>query len=685
MFLLIAIPAAAAEPFRDPDLPLEQRVQDLISRLTLEEKANLLNHRGPEVARFHILSDNWNQCLHGLRWNGGPTTLFPIPTGMASTWDPELVQRVADATSDEARAIYNAWHDDPQFAGERAGLIYRSPVINILRNPYWGRNGEAWSEDPFLCGRMAVAFVHGLQGNDPRYLKLAATVKHFCVNNVEKDRKRLSATVSERMLHDYWLPHWEEAVREGGACSVMASYNQINGVHNVYNEPLLTGILKKDWGFSGFVVSDLGGVYDKEMVIKAVNAGCDFSDKHFMDFLPAAVREGSVSEARLNEALARVLRIRFRLGEFDPAERVPWRRIPMSVVCSSEHHALSLQASRESLVLLKNDRLLPLDPARVRKIAVIGPMAETVYQGDSNYIGAPNRKTIGIVAGLREQLPGAEVLFANGGYVSKPTPDEGIQLQKAVDAATSADAAVVCVGTDGAIEHEGHDRQTLALPGNQEALVEAVIHANPRTVVVLVNAGPLTVPWIKAHAPAILCAWWSGEAQGQAVAEALLGKINPAGRLPYTVYASEAQVPPQDEYDISKGFTYMYVKGESLFPFGYGLSYTTFEYSDLKVSGTPLTVNVSVKNTGSRPGDEVVQLYLKPPQSDEPRPRRMLRGFRRVKLAPGETQVVNFTAPDEKLAFWNVDKHAFATARGEWRDEIGASSEDIRLQAGFTR
>ena len=235
--------------YRDYTRPVEVRVADLITRLTLEEKAALLDHKGPEVERFHIQSDQWNQCLHGVSWDGGPTTLFPIPTGLAATWNPELVHRVAAAISDEARAIYNAGLDDPDFKGARKGLFYRSPVINILRNPYWGRCAEAWTEDPFLCGRMAVAFVQGLQGDDPHYLKLAATLKHFAVNNVEKGRTGLSARVSERMLHEYWLPHFRDAVVEGKARSVMASYNQINGTHNVYNHALLTDILKTEWGF----------------------------------------------------------------------------------------------------------------------------------------------------------------------------------------------------------------------------------------------------------------------------------------------------------------------------------------------------------------------------------------------------------------------------------------------------
>ena len=378
-FVSIALPGTAAAEtkslYKNPEAPLDHRVQDLISRLTLEEKATLLDHAGPEVKRFHILSDNWNQCLHGVRWSGGPTTLFTIPTGMAATWNPPLVHQVADATADEARAIYNAWHDDPAFKGNRNGLIYRSPVINILRNPYWGRESEAWSEDPYLCGRMGVSFAQGLQGDDPHYLKLASTVKHFAVNSVETGRQNLSASVSERMLNEYWLPHFRDAIREGRARSIMASYNQINGVHNVYNHELLTDILKKDWDFDGFVVSDLGGVHDKEMVVKSVNAGCDFSDKEFMKFIPDAVRSGQISEVRLDEALARVLRVRFQLGEFDPPDRVPWSKIPMSVVDSQSHRDLSAEVSRESIVLLKNT--IPPIPSRPRLKLQKTPMSRS--------------------------------------------------------------------------------------------------------------------------------------------------------------------------------------------------------------------------------------------------------------------------------------------------------------------
>jgi beta-glucosidase len=707
----VTAPIAAEHPlYLNPDAPLDDRVHDLISRLSLEEKGILLNHRGPTIARLDIRSDNWNQCLHGVSWDGGATTLFPIPTGMAASWDPQLVYEVADATSDEARAIYNDWHTNPNFKGTQKGLIYRSPVINILRNPYWGRDGEAWSEDPMLCGRMAVAFVQGLQGNDPHYLKLAATLKHFAVNNVEADRQKLSAVVSERMLHEYWLPHFKEAVEEGHAQSLMASYNAINGRPNNINHWLLTEVLKGDWHHEGFVVSDLGGVHSmmvgheqgrmgpEEAVSKSLLAGCDFSDKEFQDNIPGAVKDGLLPEARLNDAVFRVLKVRFRLGEFDPADRNPYRKIPMSVLNSPEHQALSLRASRESIVLLKNqDNLLPLDRAKLKKIAIVGPLAEQFVAGDPSYIGSFKRDVVTIAAGLKDRAPNIEFTIATGAQVAPPRRarnapapkpfDAEAELQKAVDAAKASDAAIICVGTNMQIESEGHDRTSLGLPGNQEQLVEQVYAANPKSIVVLVNAGPLTVPWIKQHIPAIVAAWHSGQEQGHAVADVLFGDYNPAGRLPYTVYASESQIPPQSEYDISKGFTYMYVKGEPLFAFGEGLSYTSFKYSNLKLSDSSIkpdgtvTASVDIQNTGTREGDEVVQLYTHAKQSSVVTPQKALRAFKRVTLKPGEAQTVTLTFPANKLAYWDEAKHGFVVEPGEYEVMVGTSSTDLLIKS----
>ena len=421
--LLLAHAARAAEPaapFLDPRQAVEQRVADLIGRLTLEQKAALLNHRGPTVTieGHPIRSDQWNQCLNGVQWDR-PTTLFPICLAMAATWDPEFLQHeIARVISDEARAIYNRWRMDPDAPGQHKGLIYRDPVINIGRNPYWGRNHEAFGEDPHLTGRMGVAYVKGIQGDHPRYLKLAATLKHYAVNNVETDRMKLDARVSGRMLHEYWLPHFREAVIEGGACSLMASYNAINGTPNNINHWLLTELLKHDWQHPGFVVSDLGGVRTMveghergemgyvDAVAKSLMAGCDFSDREFEEHIPQALREGKLSRERLDDALRRVLLVRFRLGEFDPFDSVPYSRIPPEVIRSAPHRAVAREAARRSIVLLQNrDRFLPLDPQSIRRLAVIGPLADRVVL--NNYNGR-HGDTVTVVEGLRELL-GEEV------------------------------------------------------------------------------------------------------------------------------------------------------------------------------------------------------------------------------------------------------------------------------------
>ncbi|HEY9534014.1 MAG TPA: glycoside hydrolase family 3 C-terminal domain-containing protein [Mucilaginibacter sp.] len=691
--------------YLDYTKPVEARVKDLISRMTLEEKAEYLNHGGPDIPRFGIKSDKWNQSLHGVVWTR-PTTMFPVSIAMAATWDPKLVYSETSAISDEARAIYNGWHNDPDFKGEKKGLIYRSPVINISRNPYWGRINECFGEDPYLDGRIGVAHVKGLQGNDPHYLKLVSTLKHYAVNNVETDRTKRSATVSERMLHEFWLPHFKDCIIEGGAQSVMASYNAINGIPNNINHMMLTDILKDKWGFKGFVVSDLGGVntmvngHEKgqmsyeEAVAKSINAGCDFSDKEFMQYIPVAVNKGLLSMAKLNESLSRVMRDRFLLGEFDPQDKVPYSKIPMSIIGSPEHIALSLKAAQESMVLLTNkNHILPLDKNKIKTIAVIGPHANMFTAG--GYSGKPI-DAVTPMQGIKNRMaPGTEIIYAAGAQITPPRRknappfDKAAELQKAVDAAKKADVAIVYVGTTLNVEAEDRDRTSLGLPGNQEELVKAVLAANPRTIVVLMNAGPLTIPYIKENAPAILEAWWAGEQGGNAIADALFGNINPGGKMPLTVYASEAQVPSQDEYDVTKGFTYMYINGAPLFPFGYGLSYTTFVYSNLKLSAKQIkttgdiTVSVNVKNTGKMTGDEVVQLYIHDVKPSLKRPIKELRGFERITLAPGQTKTVKMSIPNSRLAFYDEKIHDFRVEAEPIDVMVGSSSEDIRLKSQF--
>lgn len=690
--------------YLNPQQPVEKRVRDLISRLTVEEKAVLLNHKAPDLVRLNILSDKWNQCLHGVWWNR-PTTMFPISTAMGATWDPKLINVMADVISDEARAIYNGWHNDPNFQGEKKGLIYRSPVVNVSRNPYWGRINEIYSEDPYLTGRMGVAFVKGLQGNDPKYLKLVSTLKHYAVNNVEMSRQKLSATVSERMLFEYWLPHFRDCIVEGQAQSVMASYNAINGVPNNINKYLLTDILKNQWGFQGFVVSDLGGVKSmvegheagkmtyEDAVAKSLIAGCDFSDAEFTQYIPKAVQMGILPMERLDDAVYRVMRDRFRLGEFDPADMVPYSKIPMSEICSPEHRKLALLIAQKSIVLLKNkNNFLPLDPKKIKTIAVIGPHANFFTAGGYSGIAA---NPVTPLQGIKNRAAsGTEVLYTAGGEIpgrrASTVPFNKVEeLQKAVEMAKKADVVILYVGTTLSTEAEGRDRTTLALPGNQQELVEAVMAANPKTIVVEMNAGPLAIPWIKENVPAIVEAWWAGEEGGNAIADVLFGNVNPGGKMPLTVYASDAQVPSQDEYDVTKGFTYMYINGAPLFAFGHGLSYTQFKYSNMKISSKNIkvdgkvTVSVNVKNIGSREGDEVVQLYVHDVICSVKRPTKELRGFERINLKAGENKTVTITVPGDKLSFYDEKTHQFIVEPGAFEIMVGSSSDDIRLQDKF--
>jgi beta-glucosidase len=419
-----------------------------------------------------------------------------------------------------------------------------------------------------------------------------------------------------------------------------------------------------------------------------------------MKFIPAAVRQGLLPEDRLNDALRRVLRDRIRLGEFDPPALVPYSRIAPSVMCSPEHRALALETAREAMVLLKNqDHFLPLDKTKLKRIAVIGPHAAMFTPGA--YSGQADRP-VNPLQGLKNRAgPGVEILYDKGCGIAprsnkrsdgatstqEAASEESAMIKAAAETARQAEAAIVFAGTTEAIETEGRDRASLALPGRQEELIEAVEAANPKTVVVLLNAGPLTIPWAKEHVPAILEAWWNGVEGGDAIADVIFGDYNPAGRLPLTVYASESQVPPQDEYDITKGFTYMYIQGQPLFAFGHGLSYTEFTYGKLELSDQRITAQgqvtaaIDITNSGQREGDEVVQLYVHEVEPCVKRPAEELRGFQRIHLMAGETRKVTFAVRGEKLAFYDESIHAFRVNPGPFQILVGAASDDIRSKA----
>ena len=693
-------PAAAQnEPFRDPKRPIEDRITDLIGRLTLEEKAQQLNHLNNGIPRLNIpMWGGWNQTLHGV-WSKQPTTLFPAPIGMGATWDPDLVHTVADAMSDEARALYNAHAQGPR---SQHGLVFRSPVINISRDPRWGRIQEVFSEDPYLTGRMGVAYVRGLQGDDIAHLKVAATVKHFAINNVETGRQHLSAQVDERNLFEYWLAHWRTVFTEAHPQSVMSSYNAINGTPNAVNHYLLTDILRGKWGFDGFVTDDLGAValltgsrpnnpepgqrFSEDPVYAtamAIKAGNDSDDTEFETNIPLAVKRGLLTQSDVDQALRRVLRVGFRLGAFDPPELSPYSKLTMSVVRSPEHLNLSSQVAAESITLLSNrQQFLPLKREGIHSVAVIGPAGGDDYE-TGNYYGTPARKT-SVTTGVKELLGSdAKVTYEKGAGFFDPPDAEAVA--RAVALARSSDAVVLCLGTNLRVEAEGRDRRNLDLPGAQEQLLEAVYAANPKTVLVLMSAGPIAATWAQDHLPAIIDAWYPGEAGGTAIARALFGLDNPGGHLPYTVYESLDGVPPQNEYDVSKGYTYMYFKGVPLWAFGHGLSYTQFTYSDLKI--TPATgpsgeaqVTFDLKNSGDRAGSDVAQLYTHQQKSTEPQPIKSLRAFKRITLEPGATQHVEFRVPLKQLAYYDVSKHDFTVEPGSFDILVGSSSDDIRLR-----
>jgi beta-glucosidase len=668
---------ASRPAYLDPSKPTDQRVADLISRMTLEEKAQQLNHLNTGIPRLHVSAwGGWNQTLHGV-WSKQPTTLFPAAIAMGATWDPSLVHTITGAMSDEARALYNIGADGPR---SKHGLVFRSPVINVSRDPRWGRIQEVFSEDPFLTGRMGVAYVKGLQGDDPHYLEVAATVKHFAVNNVEANRQRLSASVDERNLMEYWLPHWKDA---------------INGAPDAINKYLLTDILRGQWGFDGFVTDDLGGVNllvtahhitedPVEATARAIQAGCDSDDAQYETNIPLAVKSGRLPIADVDRALSRVLRVGFRLGAFDPPEMNPYSKITASVIRSPEHLQMSLQTALESMTLLTNrNNFLPLNKQDVKSIAVIGPAGEDAYE-TGNYYGKPARK-VSPLQGLKDLLgPGVRVAYEQGvGFVEAADP---AAIARAAELARKSDVAVLFLGTNLKVEAEGHDRRDLNLPGAQEQLLEAVYAANPKTVLVLMNAGPLAVTWANDHLPAILDAWYPGESGGTAIASTLFGENNPGGHLPYTVYASLDGIPPQNEYDVSKGFTYMYFKGTPLYAFGHGLSYTQFKYSDMKLSQSrtnaagKVEVSFYLKNTGVRAGSEVAQLYVHQVKSNVVQPIKSLRGFERVTLEPGETKHISIELPASRLSYYDVGSKRFVVAPGMFDVMIGSSSDDIRLR-----
>jgi beta-glucosidase len=664
-------------PYLDPSLPFDRRARDLVSRMTVEEKVSQMVHPAAAIARLGVPEYNWwNECLHGVG-RAGLATVFPQAIGLAASWDVGLMSRVAAAISDEARAKHHEFVRHG-VRGIYTGLTFWSPNINLFRDPRWGRGHETYGEDPYLTARLGVAFVKGLQGDDPKYLKLVATPKHYAVHSgPEPARHTFDARVGRRVLYDTYLPAFEACVVEGKAASVMGAYNRVNGEACCASKTLLQQILRDQWGFDGYVVSDCGAINDifmwhravetaPEAAALAVRNGCELNCGDTYHYLLGAVEKGLIAEAELDVAVERLFTARMRLGMFDPDEMVPYAQLPYDIVDSPRHRRLALEAARKSLVLLKNEgNLLPLSK-NLGTIAVIGPYATDCQSLRGNYSGTPGEE-VTLLEGIKRKVGrSTRVLYAPGTDITG-TVTEGVE--EAATICRGADVAVVVLGSSPWMEgEEGSicgllgegDRRTLDLPGKQEWLLQHVHAAGIPVVLVLVNGSALSITWADQNVPAILESWYPGQAGGTAVADALFGDTNPGGRLPVTFYRSLEDLPPFDDYSMT-GHTYRYFRGEPLYPFGYGLSYTRFAYTDLKLSrvrvkaGQPLRVSVTVTNTGDRAGDEVVQLYLRDVETSLPAPIRSLRGFQRVHLAPGRRKTVRFTLTSRDLATVNED------------------------------
>jgi beta-glucosidase len=704
---------SGAPPYKNPKLSVEQRVEDLLARMTIEEKVDMLSGTGfeskpnarlgipaikmadgPQGVRINVPRPRGTNAPPGgagassggsLSWLSGmirspsvPTTAFPSGVALAATWNPDLMQQIGRVVGEEARTL----NKDMMLA----------PCVNIQRTPFGGRNFESYSEDPYLASRMAVAYIKGVQNQG-----VIATVKHFAANNQEYERDSINVKIDERVLHEIYFPAFRAAVQEAGVWSVMSAYNKLNGAWCSENPHLLTDILKNQWGFKGFVVSDWGAVHT---TIETANAGLDIEMPRgkFLteELLLPAVSSGQVKQAVIDDKVRRMLRAMFSIGLFDRLES------DGGPVDTPTQRAVARIAATEGIVLLKNaGELLPLLPRKVRSIAVIGPNANVARVGGGGSAMVRPLNPVSPLDGIRLRAGTRfKVGYALGctmaGEESEVQAAPSDLIQDATSLAATSDVAIVFVGDSFRIESEGFDRKSLELPAGQDELIEAIAKTNKNTIVVLnVGAPVLMGRWID-QVPAVVNAWFGGEEVGNAIADVLFGDANPSGKLPVTFVKDWKDSPAYGYYPGENGAVeyheglyvgYRYFDKHNVepqFSFGHGLSYTTFEYNNLKVSpGQPMQVSLELRNSGAREGAEVLQLYVHDVQSSVDRPMKELKAFRRVTLKPGESQTVSFTLDKNAFAFYDVAKRDWVVEPGSFEVLVGASSRDIRLKGTF--
>jgi len=679
--------------YLDSARPFTERVKDLISRLTLEEKVGLMSHPAKGVPRLGIPAYNyWNEALHGVARNGR-ATVFPQAIGMAATWNVDLIQSIASAIGDEARAKYHEALRRKGFTDQYQGLTIWSPNVNIFRDPRWGRGQETWGEDPFLSGEMGSSFVRGLQGNHPKYLKAAACAKHYAVHSgPEKHRHTFNAIVSRRELYDTYLPAFRKLVMEAKVEAVMGAYNRTLDEPCCASQLLLLDILRGEWGFQGHVVSDCEALSDlhlhhkvtrdaAESAALALQHGCDLGCDTVFDAIPEAIQRGLVSEAEVDRALEVTLGTRFKLGMFDPAEEVPFTSISMEVVACPRHRSLAYQAAVQSTVLLKNkNSILPIRPT-TRSIFFTGPSAISLEVLLGNYYGL-NDEMSTLLEGFTGRLPeGIGLEFHPGALLMHPN---AIDKTWALRKAQSAELTIVCVGSSPLLEGEegesllspdNGDRSDIRLPASQVNLLKQLARLGVKIVLVVTGGSPLALGEVEDLVEAILFVWYPGQEGGKAVADVLFGDVSPSGKLPLTFPRSLDQLPPFEDYSMA-GRTYRYLTREPLYPFGFGLSYSRFEYADLALekpavrAGENLNGRVRVSNTGECAAAEVAQFYLSDLEASAPVPLHHLVGFERAFLQAGESRTLQFTLTPEMMSFFDE--------RGELKLEAGA----FRLEVG---
>jgi beta-glucosidase len=691
-------------PFQNPDMPIEERVSNIVSLMTLDEKIAFLS-QSPGVERLGIKRMSHVEGLHGLAqgtpggWGRrGPitTTTFPQSIGMGETWDPEIIKQAGAVEGYEARYVFQS----PKYKG-RGGLIIRSPNADLGRDPRWGRTEECFGEDAYFNGVMSVAMIKGLQGDNPKYWLSASLLKHFLANSNEDNRMSTSSNFDIRQFYEYYSLPFHMGFVEGGAKCFMTSYNLINGVPCTVN-PLIETVVAKQWGVDGVICTDAGGFanltrsqhyYENTTQSGAgtVNAGVNqYLDRNFEAPVKKAIEEGLLTEKRLDEDIKGTLRVFIRLGLLDPPDRVPYAGIGADTLQpapwnTQKNKDLVKLATQKSIVLLKNTgNILPLNKSAVKSIAVIGPRADQVvfdwYSSQAPYAITP-------LAGIKNKVgKRVKVQFASGDDVAA-----------AVNLAKSSDVAIVCVGNNPNLDNgwkkisspsegrEDLDRKTITLDA-QEELIKQVFASNPKTIVVLKSSFPYAINWTQENVPAIVHMAHSSQEEGNALADVLFGDYNPGGRLVQTWPKSLDQLPEMLDYNIHDGRTYMYFKTEPLYPFGFGMSYTTFSYSKLKTSAESLsrngsiTVSVEIANTGKKDGDEVVQLYVNHINSQVSRPKQELKGFMRVNLNAGENKTIEIPLEAKRLAYWDISKNDWQVERDSIEIRIGASSADIKLK-----